>query len=1044
MVNSKKEEKQLNIGLLIITILVAAFMLFVSFQRLHVQTDITASLPAHSPVIRDALYFFDHHPIQDRVVISASLGTRDPERLVKLVAMVEEKLWASGLFSSVGMDHYQEIMPKLMTLVVKTLPFQFTRTQLETQVAPLITPDAVRETLFATYARLLSLEQVGTSEFIAVDPLGLKNIVLARLKSLAPVDEFNFYKGKLLSRDSQHCLIMATPKGSGTDSKFSTRAMDLIHGIQARAQTEFSQPGEHAVLTSVGAFRAAYDNERIIKHDVQNAILIATAAIILLLFLAFPRPWIGILALVPAMFGTIAGLFTYSLLYDSISLIVLGFGGAIISITIDHGITYLLFLDQPRKTFGRHASTEVRAVGLVATLTTVCAFLSLGMSDFKILEELGKFTALGMGFSFVFIHSLFPKIVPMLRPARPRALPLKRLVNALIIPGNRGAWFALALTLILVWFAWPVFHVDLSAMSTVSRETRDSDAKFYETWGKGFTGKSHIMLTAGSVPELQALSDHLADRISAVQTQGVPASGTTLSMIFPGKAKKQENYGAWMQFWTEERVYTLKQTLIREAERLGFTRDAFDPFLSLLVPTDLPDGPVVIPQSLYPMMGISQSKTAGGHWVWTTSLMRNPAVDEKNFYDAFSSVATVFEPQLFSTTLGTILCSTFTKMFFIIAGAVLILLFIFFLDIRLTIITMLPVFFAFIGTLGTMKLLGHNLDIPSLMLSIIVFGIGIDFSLFFVRAFQRYRDESHPSVELIRLAVFIAGVSTMIGFGVMCLAKHSLLQSAGLASVLGIGFCLGGAFLILPPLLRRYFILQTPGLPVGSGSLPLPQENRNQETGIPVTSRILARYRTAEAYPRMFARFKLKTDPMFRELPDLLTGRGNISRIMDIGTGLGVPACFLLELFPHARIFGLEPDPESRRISALAVSGQGHVELGSAPDLPDVSEPVHMALMLDMAHFLTPDEFRQTLNKIRATMAPGGTLIIRAIIPPAAKPTLVWPIEALKLKLKGVVPHYLSVQAITDLINEADFKMEYTKVSGNNPETVWFVAKVFP
>ncbi|WP_020586042.1 MMPL family transporter [Desulfobacter curvatus] len=1037
MVNSKKQEKQLNIGLLIITILAAAFMLFISFQRLDVETDITASLPAHNPVIHDALYFFDHHPIQDRVVISAGLGTRDPERLVKFAAMVEKKLWASGLFSSVGMDHYQEIMPELMTLVVKTLPFQFTRAQLETQVAPRLTPDAVRDTLLQTYTRLLNLDEIGTSEFIAVDPLGLKNIVLARLKSLAPVDDFNIYKGKLLSRDSRHCLIMATPKGSGTDSKFSTRAMDLIHDIQSQAQTQFSRPGEHALLTSVGAFRAAYDNERIIKHDVQTAIFIATAAIIILLFLAFPRPWIGLLALVPAVFGTIAGLFTYSLLYDSISLIVLGFGGAIISITIDHGITYLLFLDQPRKTSGRQASTEVRAVGLVATLTTVCAFLSLGMSDFKILEELGKFTALGMGFSFIFIHSLFPRIVPVLYPAKPRALPLQRLVNALIIRGNGGAWFALAVALVLVWFAWPVFHVDLSAMSTVSRETRDADAKFYETWGKGFTGKSHLMLTADSVSELQDLSDRLADKVSAVQTQGVPASGTTLSMIFPGKSKKQENHKAWEQFWTKERINSLKQNMIREAEQLGFTRDAFDPFLNLLVSTDPPDGPVVIPQALYPMMGISQSRADSGHWVWTTTLMRNPDVDEKNFYETFSTVATVFEPQLFSTTLGTLLYTTFAKMFFIIAGAVLILLFIFFLDIRLTIITMLPVFFAFIGTLGTMKLIGHNLDIPSLMLSIIVFGIGIDFSLFFVRSYQRYRNESHPSVELIRLAVFMAGVSTMIGFGVMCLAKHSLLQSAGLASLLGIGFCLAGAFLILPPLLRRYFILDTVGAPVSQKAL-------TRETGHSVASRILARYRTAEAYPRMFARFKLKFDPMFRELSDLLPTSGNVSRIMDIGTGLGVPACFLLERFPQARIFGIEPDPESRRISAMAISGRGRVDLGCAPDLPAVSGSVQMALMLDMAHFLTPDEFRLTLNKIRTCIAPGGSLIIRAIIPPAEKPTRVWTIEALKLKLKGVVPHYLSVQAITDLINEADFRMEDTKVSGNNPETVWFIAKVSP
>ncbi|MCG8553277.1 MAG: hypothetical protein MI799_22965, partial [Desulfobacterales bacterium] len=100
MVNSTPREKRLNIGLVIITILAAASMLFVSFKRLHIETDITASLPAHNRVIHDALYFFDHHPIQDRVVISAGLGIRDPERLIKFAGMVEEKLSASGLFGS--------------------------------------------------------------------------------------------------------------------------------------------------------------------------------------------------------------------------------------------------------------------------------------------------------------------------------------------------------------------------------------------------------------------------------------------------------------------------------------------------------------------------------------------------------------------------------------------------------------------------------------------------------------------------------------------------------------------------------------------------------------------------------------------------------------------------------------------------------------------------------------------------------------------------------------------------------------------------------
>ena len=191
----------------------------------------------------------------------------------------------------------------------------------------------------------------------------------------------------------------------------------------------------------------------------------------------------------------------------------------------------------------------------------------------------------------------------------------------------------------------------------------------------------------------------------------------------------------------------------------------------------------------------------------------------------------------------------------------------------------------------------------------------------------------------------------------------------------------------------------------------------------------------------MFCRFKLKFDPMFKELPGLLSGSKEPSLILDIGSGLGVPACLLLEMFPHAQVFGLEPAPESQRISNMAVTGQGYIELGAAPDLPAVPEPVDIALMIDMSHFLTLSQFRTTLQRIRKVMAPGATLVIRAIIPPAAKPSFVWPIEELKLKIKGITPHYLSVMEITDLINETQFNLEFTRISGDNPETVWFIAK---
>ena len=112
----------------------------------------------------------------------------------------------------------------------------------------------------------------------------------------------------------------------------------------------------------------------------------------------------------------------------------LGFGGAIISITVDHGICYLLFLDRPEATTGRTASREVWSVGLLAALTTVGAFATLGLSGFAIFVQLGTFTALGIGYAFLFVHAIFPKIFPRMPAARTRGAKSSSQVARVTLP----------------------------------------------------------------------------------------------------------------------------------------------------------------------------------------------------------------------------------------------------------------------------------------------------------------------------------------------------------------------------------------------------------------------------------------------------------------------------------------------------------------------------------------------------------------------------------------------------------------------------------
>ena len=136
---------------------------------------------------------------------------------------------------------------------------------------------------------------------------------------------------------------------------------------------------------------------------------------------------------------------------------------------------------------------------------------------------------------------------------------------------------------------------------------------------------------------------------------------------------------------------------------------------------------------------------------------------------------------------------------------VTLMLFLYFLDWRLTLITLLPLAFAYICTLGTLNLIGHPIDIPGLMLTVVILGVGVDYTIYTVCGRRRYGAKTHPSHVLVYSAVLLSAASTLIGFGVLCFAEHSTLRSLGITSLCGIGYSLLGTVLLLPPLLDAYF-----------------------------------------------------------------------------------------------------------------------------------------------------------------------------------------------------------------------------------------------
>lgn len=790
---------RLNVPLLILTFVAMAGLLVAGLHLTEIDTDITRFLPEEERVFSDALEIFEHHPIQSEMAIDLGVEKPDQDRLVACALLVSQRLKESGLFARVGTDHMQAAIPDLIQHLTGQLPVLFSEAALSDQVLPMLTPEAIDTQLSALHKQLLGMDAFGQAQLMAKDPLGLRNLVLARMAHMAPSENIEFYKGQIVSRDKQHLLLVAAPAQAGTDTVFARR----IDGLMVQLSEELAESfgGSNPVtLIPMGAYRAALDNERIVRRDVQQAIILATIGIALLLLLTFPRPLMGLFAFLPAIGGTLAAFFVLALVHRSISIMALGFGGAIISITVDHGIAYLLFLDRRETSYGKAASAEIWAIGLIAALTTVGAFSALMLTGFPVFQQLGQFAALGIAFSFLFVHLVFPKIFPELPPARPRRLPLRKWVVGLPAAGKGTALAAVLFALFMLFWANPEFDTRLSAMNTVHPETSAAERLMNRVWGAGLLSKIYLMTEAPTLEDLQGRGDALLDQMDQDVAAGRLASGFVPAMVFPGDRRRSENWVAWQNFWTDRRVKEIEAALTRGVA-LGFSENAFAPFMQMVRSKALA-AEFAIPEKYHGLMGIT--KRPDGSWTQFATLKAGANHDADHLRMHYQSMARIFDPGLFSETMGRVLFSTFTKMLMIIGGAVALLLLCFFRSWRLALIALAPVVFSLIATLGTLKLIGRPLDIPALMLAIVVFGMGIDYALFFVRAYERYGGMSHPDFQRIKMAVVMAAASTLIGFGVLCGAEHSLLRSAGLTSLLGIGYALLGAFLLLPPLLKYH------------------------------------------------------------------------------------------------------------------------------------------------------------------------------------------------------------------------------------------------
>ena len=189
-----------------------------------------------------------------------------------------------------------------------------------------------------------------------------------------------------------------------------------------------------------------------------------------------------------------------------------------------------------------------------------------------------------------------------------------------------------------------------------------------------------------------------------------------------------------------------------------------------------------------------------------------------------------------------------------------------------------------------------------------------------------------------------------------------------------------------------------------------------------------------------------KRQPVEFHLGLLVTGRpsdhllDDLNPLVDAVCDAGLLDHDPLERFPGAKVVGIDPDTGRVRVAARVAGRRGSIKSGSAPDIPAVSQPPDLAMMLDIVHYLNDEALRLTFKRLYDCLKNGRQLIVRASIPPTRKTPWVWWLENLKLKLNQTPSYYRSAETLQTMLAETDFSVDQTQPSGANGELVWLIA----
>ena len=667
-----------------------------------------------------------------------------------------------------------------------------------------LSKDSIASIVESNYKSLITPTGIVSKEFILKDPLGLTFVALNRLKEKNLTDDFEVYNGFIVTKDHSKLFLFINPKFSGSETEHNTEFVNRLEEIQQHLNPEYSGK---STLSYFGSSFIAVANAEQIKQDIITTVLISMITLMVILIVFYRKIYIPIIIFIPSVFGFFFALALLYFIQGTISAISLSIGAVLLGITIDYSLH--IMTHYKHNSDSKTLFKEITKPLIMSCTTTAIAFLCLLFVKSDVLKDLGIFAGITVIVSGVFSLLIIPHLYHPKEDAVENNSSIIEKLAFFSFHNNKILIGACVLLIIVSCFTFNNvnFDKDLSKLNYVPTDQKIAEQKL-ETSSNSISKSLYVVNYGNNVEDVLNQNIALTNKLEQAENKDEILSYNSIQSLVLPTSVQQEKIKDWENFWNLEKVNFVKNEFIKDGKKYGFKEEIYNQFFSIFdkayQPLKLEDYRAFNP-SLFEEF-VSQKN---GFYTIST-LVKLKEESRENFIKQYHNKETIVidRKQLNENFLGN-LVTDFNNLVNYSFIAVLLILWYFFRRIELVIISAIPIALSGLVTAGLMGLFDIKFNIFSSIVCTLVFGHGVDFSIFMTSALQKEYTTGKDEMPTYRTSILLAVITTILAIGALIFAKHPALKSIASVSLVGVVAALVITF-IFYPILFRFFISNRP------------------------------------------------------------------------------------------------------------------------------------------------------------------------------------------------------------------------------------------